>query len=94
LLVIDEEQKFGVKQKEKLKEARVNTNILSMTATPIPRTLNMALSGVGILVFWLHLLKGEKRLSIWLRNSHGIWFLKLLNRNWIEMGRCIFFITE
>ena len=46
LLVIDEEQKFGVKQKEKLKEARVNTNILSMTATPIPRTLNMALSGV------------------------------------------------
>ena len=46
LLIIDEEQKFGVKQKEKLKEARVNTNILSLTATPIPRTLNMALSGV------------------------------------------------
>lgn len=46
LLVIDEEQKFGVKQKERLKEARVDTNILSLTATPIPRTLNMALTGI------------------------------------------------
>ena len=46
LLIIDEEQKFGVKQKEKLKEARVNTNVLSLTATPIPRTLNMALTGI------------------------------------------------
>jgi transcription-repair coupling factor (superfamily II helicase) len=46
LLVIDEEQKFGVKQKEKLKEARVDTNVLSLTATPIPRTLNMALTGI------------------------------------------------
>ncbi len=46
LLVVDEEQKFGVKQKEKLKEARVDTNVLSLTATPIPRTLNMALTGI------------------------------------------------
>ncbi len=46
LLVIDEEQKFGVAQKEKLKKRRVDTHVLSMSATPIPRTLNMALSGV------------------------------------------------
>lgn len=46
LIVIDEEQKFGVKQKEALKRSRVNTHVLSMTATPIPRTLNMALMGV------------------------------------------------
>lgn len=46
LLVIDEEQKFGVLQKEKLKGMRVDVHILSMSATPIPRTLNMALSGV------------------------------------------------
>lgn len=46
LLVIDEEQKFGVKQKEKIKGARVDTNVLSLTATPIPRTLNMALMGI------------------------------------------------
>ena len=46
LLVIDEEQKFGVKQKETIKSKRVDTNVLSLTATPIPRTLNMALSGI------------------------------------------------
>jgi len=46
LLVIDEEQKFGVSQKEKLKGMRVDVHVLSMSATPIPRTLNMALSGV------------------------------------------------
>jgi transcription-repair coupling factor (superfamily II helicase) len=46
LLVIDEEQKFGVKQKETIKKKRVDTNVLSLTATPIPRTLNMALSGI------------------------------------------------
>lgn len=46
LAVIDEEQRFGVKQKEKLKEMKKNVNVLSMSATPIPRTLNMALNGV------------------------------------------------
>lgn len=46
LTVIDEEHKFGVKQKEKIKELRENTHILSMSATPIPRTLNMALSSI------------------------------------------------
>jgi transcription-repair coupling factor (superfamily II helicase) len=46
LLIIDEEQKFGVEQKEILKKIRVNINILSMSATPIPRTLHMALSGL------------------------------------------------
>lgn len=46
LLVIDEEHKFGVNHKEKLKKYRENIDILSMSATPIPRTLNMALSGL------------------------------------------------
>jgi transcription-repair coupling factor (superfamily II helicase) len=46
LLVINEEQKFGVKHKEKLKKLRINLDILSLTATPIPRTLFMALSGL------------------------------------------------
>ncbi len=45
-LVIDEEHKFGVKQKEKLKELKKNVHILSMSATPIPRSLNMALSSI------------------------------------------------
>lgn len=46
LLVVDEEQRFGVKQKEKIKGKKLNTNVLSLTATPIPRTLNMALLGI------------------------------------------------
>jgi transcription-repair coupling factor (superfamily II helicase) len=46
LLVIDEEHRFGVKHKEKLKSLRANLDILTMTATPIPRTLNMAMSGM------------------------------------------------
>jgi len=46
LLVIDEEQRFGVKQKEQLKKLRQNVDVITLTATPIPRTLNMALSGV------------------------------------------------
>lgn len=44
LLVIDEEQRFGVKQKERLKELRASVDILTLTATPIPRTLNMSLN--------------------------------------------------
>jgi transcription-repair coupling factor (superfamily II helicase) len=44
LLVIDEEQKFGVKQKEKIKAARYGVHVLSMSATPIPRSLSLALS--------------------------------------------------
>ena len=43
LLVLDEEQRFGVKAKEKLKSIKNNVNVLSMSATPIPRTLNMAM---------------------------------------------------
>ena len=44
LVIIDEEHKFGVKQKEKLKQLREDVHIFSMSATPIPRTLNLALS--------------------------------------------------
>lgn len=46
LVVVDEEHKFGVKQKEKLKQFALNAHMLSMSATPIPRSLNMALSRV------------------------------------------------
>jgi len=46
LLIIDEEHRFGVSQKEKVKALRAEIDILTMTATPIPRTLNMAMAGV------------------------------------------------
>lgn len=46
LIIIDEEQKFGVKAKEKLKKMKENVDMLTLTATPIPRTLNLALLGI------------------------------------------------
>jgi transcription-repair coupling factor (superfamily II helicase) len=46
LLVVDEEHRFGVRQKEKIKAIRADIDILTLTATPIPRTLNMAMSGM------------------------------------------------
>ena len=46
LVVIDEEQRFGVEHKEKLKQMRTNVDVLAMSATPIPRTLEMSLTGI------------------------------------------------
>ena len=46
MLVVDEEQRFGVSQKEKIKELTKNINVLTLSATPIPRTLKMAMSGL------------------------------------------------
>ena len=46
LLIIDEEQRFGVKHKEKIKHLKANIDVMTMTATPIPRTLNMSLTGL------------------------------------------------
>jgi transcription-repair coupling factor (superfamily II helicase) len=46
LVVVDEEQRFGVRHKEKLKQLRATVDVITMTATPIPRTLHMSLSGI------------------------------------------------
>src|SRR5207247_5372182 len=46
LLVVDEEHRFGVRHKERLKELRLSVDVLTLTATPIPRTLHMSLAGL------------------------------------------------
>src|SRR3979411_3501600 len=46
LLIVDEEQRFGVMQKERFKRMRANLDVLSLSATPIPRTLHMAVVGI------------------------------------------------
>ena len=51
LLVIDEEQRFGVGQKEKIKQLVPDVDVLSLSATPIPRTLSMAMGGIRSLIF-------------------------------------------
>ena len=45
-MIVDEEQRFGVKHKERLKELKNNVDVLTLTATPIPRTLHMSMLGV------------------------------------------------
>jgi len=62
LVIIDEEHRFGVRQKERLKALRAETDVLTLTATPIPRTLNLALSGLRDLS--LIATPPERRLSI------------------------------
>ncbi len=62
LVIIDEEHRFGVRQKEKLKRLRAQVDVLTLTATPIPRTLSMALSGMRDLS--LIATPPERRLSI------------------------------
>jgi len=62
LLIIDEEHRFGVKQKEQIKSLRAHIDILTLTATPIPRTLNMAMSGLRDISIISS--PPEKRLSI------------------------------
>ena len=46
LIIVDEEHRFGVRDKERLQALRANVHVLTLTATPIPRTLNMALGGL------------------------------------------------
>lgn len=54
LLIIDEEQKFGVSTKEKLRQMKVNVDTLTMSATPIPRTLQFSLMGARDIVSCVH----------------------------------------
>ncbi len=63
MLIIDEEQRFGVKQKEHLKKMRTSLDILSLSATPIPRTLSMALSGLRALSVIATAPKGRKNIA-------------------------------
>ena len=75
LVVIDEEHKFGVKQKEKIKSLAHNVHLLTMSATPIPRTLNMALSS----------LKGFSTLRTPPLERKGVrTFLKVFNHNLVR----------
>lgn len=62
-LIIDEEQKFGVMQKEKIKEKKLSVNVLSITATPIPRTLNIAMSGIKDLSILASVPMGRKAIK-------------------------------
>ncbi|HEC1776109.1 DEAD/DEAH box helicase [Campylobacter sp. RKI_CA19_01128] len=91
LVVIDEEHKFGVKQKEKLKELSKNSHILSMSATPIPRSLNQALSSLKS--YSVLQTPPEDRLDVrtFVRESHDALIKEAISRELRRAGQ-IFYI--
>ncbi|HSS64311.1 MAG TPA: TRCF domain-containing protein, partial [Gammaproteobacteria bacterium] len=91
LAIIDEEHRFGVRQKEKLKRLRAETDVLTLTATPIPRTLNMALSGIRDLS--LIATPPERRLSIntFVREWNGVLVREAVLRE-IRRGGQVYFV--
>ena len=90
LLIIDEEHRFGVKQKETFKKMRSEVDILTLTATPIPRTLNMALTGVRDLS--IIATPPLKRLSIktFVRERHSALITEAILREHYRGGQVYF----
>lgn len=94
LLIIDEEHRFGVRQKEQLKALRANVDILTLTATPIPRTLNMAMSGMRDLS--IIATPPAKRLAIktFVRQSQQSLIKEALLRELLRGGQVFFLHNE
>ncbi len=94
LVVIDEEHRFGVQQKERLKALRVNVDILTLTATPIPRTLNMAFAGIRDLS--LIATPPARRLSIktFIHEQHNALIQEALLREIMRGGQVYFIHNE
>ncbi|MGJ8690068.1 MAG: transcription-repair coupling factor [Gammaproteobacteria bacterium] len=94
LLIIDEEHRFGVQQKEKLKSIRSDVDILTLTATPIPRTLNMAMSGVRDLS--LIVTPPAKRLSVktFVRESQDALIKEAVLRELLRGGQVFYLHNE
>ena len=94
LLIIDEEHRFGVAQKEKLKSIRADVDILTLTATPIPRTLNMAMSGVRDLS--LIVTPPAKRLSVktFIRESQDALIKEAVLRELLRGGQVFYLHNE
>lgn len=94
LLIIDEEHRFGVQQKERIKSLRAEVDILTLTATPIPRTLNMALSGMRDLS--IIATPPEKRLSIktFVRQSDKTLIREAIMREILRGGQVYYLHNE
>ncbi|MSR12585.1 MAG: transcription-repair coupling factor [Gammaproteobacteria bacterium] len=94
LLIIDEEHRFGVRQKEQLKALRANVDILTLTATPIPRTLNMALSNIRDLS--LIVTPPARRLSIktFIREQQDSLVQEAVSRELLRGGQVFYLHNE
>lgn len=91
LIVIDEEHKFGVKDKEKIKSLRHNVHVLSLSATPIPRSLNMALSGIREISMLRQAPEGRKNIET-LVSRFDESLIQEAGKREFERGGQIFFI--
>jgi len=94
MLIIDEEHRFGVRQKEKLKSIRANVDILTLTATPIPRTLNMALAGIRDLS--LIVTPPARRLSVktFVRQEQDSLVVEAVSRELLRGGQVFYLHNE
>lgn len=94
LLIIDEEHRFGVRQKEKIKKIRSEVDILNLTATPIPRTLNLALSAVRDLS--IIATPPLKRLSIktFVREYNEVLIEEAINRELMRGGQVYYLFND
>jgi transcription-repair coupling factor (superfamily II helicase) len=94
LLIIDEEQRFGVAQKEKLKEMSKNVDVLTLSATPIPRTLNMAMNGISDMSI-LDEAPGERRpvQTYVLEHDDGVIF-DAMNKELLRGGQVLYLYNK
>ncbi len=91
LLIIDEEQRFGVRQKERLKKLKASVDCLTMTATPIPRTLNMALSGIREISLINDPPQGRRAVRTFVREQDDALIAEAVRRE-IERGGQVYYV--
>ncbi|GJM74220.1 hypothetical protein HMSSN036_64360 [Paenibacillus macerans] len=87
LLIVDEEQRFGVTHKEKLKKLKTNVDVLTLTATPIPRTLHMSMLGVRDCRSSKRRRKTGSRCKPTWSNTVRRWCAKRSNAKWPGAGK-------
>ena len=91
LIIIDEEQRFGVKQKEKLKKLKYGIHMLAMSATPIPRTLSMALSSIWDISLIQTPPEGRKSIDTQISKMHWQEVINSIQKE-VERGGQIYFV--
>ncbi len=90
LVIIDEEQRFGVQHKERLKKLRLQAHVLTLTATPIPRTLNLALSGIRDITVIETPPEGRKPIETHIEAYHDSTVQRALERELERSGQVYF----
>ena len=94
LLIVDEEQRFGVTHKEKIKQLKTNVDVLTLTATPIPRTLHMSMVGVRDLSVIETPPQNRFPVQTYVMEHSGALYVKQLNVKWRVVDKHFIYIIE